>query len=159
MREGVRRSTIDADRVRAARAADFACAYEIDIAPGDDRTSEEWAREAWEGAPVPLRWFMLLGWRVVLGLRLGPRTSPDHILGWRITDRTPDTTVCQLASPFLEASNTFRRVEGRLVWSTEVVYDRGIARVIWPPVSLVHRPLVRVALQRAARQGDRRREP
>jgi len=149
VREVVHRVAIGDER--ADPSSDFVCAYEVDIASGDDRSSERWARDAWEGAPGPLRWFMLAGWRVVLGLRLGPRTSPDHILGWHITTRTPDETVCQLASAFLKASNTFRRREGRLVWSTEVTYDRGIARVIWPPVSLLHRPLVRIALRRAAR--------
>jgi hypothetical protein len=133
-----------------SQSFDFACGYEIDIAPDDNRSSEQWARAAWEEAPAPLRWFMLAGWRFVLGLRLGPRPSPDHVLGWRIVDRRPDETVCQLRSSFLDAYNTFRRVDGRLVWSTFVNYERPIARLIWPPVSLLHRPLVRLALRRAA---------
>jgi len=37
------------------------------------------------------------------------------------------------------------------VWSTFVSYERPIAKAIWPPVSLLHRPLVRIALRRAAR--------
>ncbi|MEY2422765.1 MAG: hypothetical protein QOI95_2832 [Acidimicrobiaceae bacterium] len=93
---------------------------------------------------------MLAGWRVVLGLRLGPRGSTDHILGWHIVGRSPDETACQLRSGFLGAYNTFRLADGRLVWSTFVTYDRPIARVIWPPVSLLHRSLVRIALRRAA---------
>jgi hypothetical protein len=94
---------------------------------------------------------MLVGWRLVLGLRLGPRHSPDHILGWRIADRSPDETVCQLRSVFLDAHNMFRKVDGTFVWSTFVTYERPIARVIWPPTSLLHRLLVRIALRRAAR--------
>ena len=133
-----------------SRGPDFACGYEIDVASDDARTPEQWARAAWEGAPAPLRWFMLAGWRFVLGLRLGPRPSPDHILGRRIIDRRHDETVCQLRSSFLEAYNAFRLVDGRLVWSTFVIYERPIASVIWPPVSLLHRPLVRIALRRAA---------
>ena len=132
------------------RRHDFACAYEIAIDPHDRRSSEEWARAAWEGAPTPLRWFMLAGWRFVLGLRLGPRPSPDHILGWQIVESDPETTVCQLRSRFLNALNSFRIDEGRFTWSTFVSYDRPIARFIWPPVSLIHRLLVRVALRRAA---------
>lgn len=129
---------------------DFACAYEVVIDPTDGRSSEEWARAAWEGAPTPLRWFMLAGWRFVLGLHLGPRSSPDHVLGWQIVERDPDRTVCQLRSGFLSALNTFRRADGRLVWSTFVTYDRPVARIIWPPASVMHRILVRVALRRAA---------
>jgi hypothetical protein len=81
---------------------------------------------------------------------LGPRSSPDHILGWRIVEQRPDETVCQLRAWFLNAYNTFLCVDGRLVWSTFVRYERSVARVVWPPVSLLHRPLVRIALRRAA---------
>lgn len=134
----------------AASNPDFACGYEIVVAPEDNRSSEQWARAAWEGAPAALRWFMLAGWRFVLGLRLGPRRSADHVLGWQIVARRPDETVCQLRSSFLGAYNTFRLAEGRLVWSTFVTYERPVARLVWPPVSLLHRPLVRFALRRAA---------
>lgn len=144
---GVRRVLVSPDD---AESVDFACAYDVDIPPDDERTAEQWARSAWEGASAPLRWFMLIGWRVVLRLRLGPTSSPDHILGWNITTRTDDKVVCQLASSFLSASNTFRRVDGKLVWSTRVEYARAVGRVVWPPISLVHRLLVRVALRRAA---------
>lgn len=129
---------------------DFACAYGTAIAAGDDRSSGQWARAAWEGAPAPLRWFMLAGWRLVLGFRLGPPHSPDHILGWRIVRGGPDETVCHLRSGFLSAHNTFRKTDGSLVWSTFVSYERPVARVIWPPVSLIHRVLVRLALRHAA---------
>jgi hypothetical protein len=135
----------------APRSHDFACAYEVAIAPDDDRSPEQWARAVWEGAPAPLRWFMLAGWRLGLGFRLGPRNSADHVLGWRIVDRGADETVCQLRSGFLNAHNMFRKADGTLVWSTFVTYERPIARVIWPPASLLHRLLVRIALRRAAR--------
>jgi hypothetical protein len=135
----------------ALQEHDFACAYEVVVAPGDNRSSEQWARAVWEGAPAPLRWFMLAGWRLVLGLRLGPRHSPDHILGWRIVDRGPDGTACQLRSGFLHAHNVFCKADGTFVWSTFVTYERPIGRVIWPPASLLHRLLVRIALRRAAR--------
>lgn len=134
----------------ATHDPDFACAYEVAVAPNDHRSAEQWARAAWEGAPAPLRWFMVAGWRLVLRLRLGPPRSADHILGWHIIVRRPDETVCQLRSGFLDAYNTFLLVDEHLVWSTFVTYERPIARAIWPPVSLLHRPLVRYALRRAA---------
>lgn len=136
--------------VAASQEHDFACAYVVAIAADDNRSSEQWARAVWEGAPAPLRWFMLAGWRLVLGLRLGPLHSSDHILGWRIVDRGPGETVCQLPSGFLDSHNVFRKVDGTFVWSTFVTYRRPVARVIWPPVSLLHRVLVRIALRRAA---------
>ncbi|MEY2432102.1 MAG: hypothetical protein QOC92_1827 [Acidimicrobiaceae bacterium] len=143
----------------AARDPDFECGYEIAIAPGDNRSSEQWARDAWEGASAPLRWFMLAGWRFVLGLRLGPQRSADHILGWEIVDRRSDETVCHLRSRFVSAYNTFKLADGRLVWSTFVTYERPVARIIWRPVSVLHRPLVRLALRRAGfARGDAGRE-
>jgi hypothetical protein len=135
----------------ALQEYDFACAYQVAVAPDDNRSSEQWARALWEGAPGVLRWFMLVAWRLVLGLRLGPLHSPDHILGWRIIDRDPDETVCQLRSGFLNAHNTFRKVDGTLVWSTFVDYERPLAWVIWPPASLFHRAIIQILLRRAAR--------
>jgi len=144
------RATTPTVTVLEGHAADFACAYEVDVGIGDDRSSEQWARAAWEGASAPMRWFIVAGWRFVLGLRLGPRRSPDHILGWEIVDRRPEETVCHQRSWFLDAYNTFRLDADRLVWSTLVVYERPVARLVWPPVSLLHRPMVRIALRRAS---------
>jgi len=134
----------------AVPASSFACAYAIDIAGGDRRTAEQWARSAWEGAAAPMRWFIVAGWKLVLGLRLGPRSRPDHILGWRIMHVDDDRVLCHAQSWFLSASNSFQRRDGRLVWSTFVTYERGVARAIWPPVSVLHRLLVRIALSGAA---------
>jgi hypothetical protein len=144
------RATSTSHSAVAPSEHDFACAYEIAIASGDKRSSEEWARDIWEGAPPPIRWFMIAGWRLALRLRLGPLHSPDHILGWRIVARSADETVCRLGSGFLDAHNIFQRVDGTFVWSTFVTYERRGARVIWPPVSLIHRLLVRISLRRAA---------
>jgi hypothetical protein len=134
----------------ASQGPDFACAYEVAVAPDDHRSAEQWARAAWEEAPLPMRWFLLAGWRLVLRLPVGPRHSPDHVLGWNVVVREPEETVCELSSRFLGAYNTFRLVDGRLVWSTFVTYRRPIARVMWAPAALLHRPLVRLSLRRAA---------
>lgn len=106
----------------------------------------------WEGAPTLLRWFMRLGWRSVLRLRLGPDHSPDHILGWRVIERRPEQTVCHLRSSSLSAYNTFVSRDGQFVWSTFVLYDRPIARLLWLPASLLHRPIVRFSLAKAQRR-------
>jgi hypothetical protein len=60
-------------------------AFAIDLASAAP-SAEGRARSVFEGAPVAMRWFMVVGWRLGLGLRLGPRT-PEHVLGWRITGR------------------------------------------------------------------------
>lgn len=129
---------------------DFACAYAVAIAPGDGRSSEAWGRAVWEEAPAPLRSFVVVGWRFVLWLRLGPAHDADHILGWRIADRPAGETVCEARSGFLTAFNTFRVVDGTFVWSTFVSYEGPAARIVWPPASLLHRAIVRLSLRRAA---------
>ncbi|MBV9952494.1 MAG: DUF2867 domain-containing protein [Acidimicrobiia bacterium] len=146
----VRRAWPSTQSVVALEGADFACAYEVDISPEDGRSPEQWARAAWEDSPSALRWFMRTGWRFVLGFRLGPRASPDHILGWPIVDRPPDEVVCRLRSGLLDAHNTFRRLDGVLVWSTFVRYEKPMARLVWMPASVLHRHIVRLALRRAA---------
>jgi Protein of unknown function (DUF2867) len=147
------RATAPMGSTPVSQASDFACAYEVTIAPGDKRSSEQWARAIWEGAPGPLRWFMLAGWRFVLGLRLGPMRSPDHVLGWHIVNRSPDEIVCELPSRLLNAQNVFLRANQTLIWSTFVSYEHWLGEVIWLPVSVLHRVLVRIALRRAAAGG------
>ena len=138
---------IDEDR------SDWSCGYAVVVASGDGRSTEQWARAVWEEASAPMRLFLIAGWRLVLGLRLGSRDSADHVLGWKIVHRLPNETAVEAKSRTLTAHNTFRRDDQRLVWSTFVRYDRPAARIIWPPVSLLHRPLVRYSLRRAARRG------
>ena len=61
--------------------SDYASAFEVTIGEGDGRSPEQWARAVFEGAPTAIRWFVVFGWRYVLGLRLGPRSSPDYVAG------------------------------------------------------------------------------
>lgn len=64
--------------------ANYVDAFEVGAPAGGVHSPEQWARAALEGAPQPLRLFIVFGWRVVLGFRLGPQASADHILGWRV---------------------------------------------------------------------------
>jgi len=130
--------------------SDYCGGFAIDLPSRNEGSTEQWARTILEGAPVALRWFIVAGWRFVLGLRLGPRHSTEHILGWRITRRLHDETVLEVRSAFLTAHLVFDRDGSRLVWSTFVRYDRRIAALIWPPVSLLHRRIVPYTLARAA---------
>jgi hypothetical protein len=145
----VRVPAVPAGSVDAA-TADYSDGVAIDVSDHDDRSTEQWARSALEGSPVALRLFIVTGWRLVLRLRLGPRHSPDHVLGWTIAHRVPDETVLLTRSPWLTAHLVFRRDDSRLVWSTFVHYQRPIAAWIWPPVSLLHRQVVPYALGKAA---------
>ena len=141
-----------ASEVFDSESADYADGFAIDTPDPNPRSTEQWARASLEQAPVALRWLIVAGWRFVLRLRLGPRQSPDHILGWKIIRRQPEATVLELRSSFLTAHLVFRRAETRLSWSTFVRYDRRTAAFVWPPVSLLHRRIVPLALQLAAKR-------
>ena len=135
------------------RQPDYTDSFALDVDPHRRRSSAEWAKASLEGLPVALRWFVWAGWRLVLGLRLGPRGSPGHIAGWAVAERTDARTVLRTRSPLLDAELMFRVEPSRVVWSTAVAHRRRLASLIWPPVSILHRRIVPYALRRAASQG------
>lgn len=114
------------------------------------RTAEGWARAVFEEGPALLRGFVAAGWRLVLLLRLGPRTSPDHVAGWAVVDRSPAHVALEAESPLLAAQNTIDVTDSCVTWTTTVHYRRGVARVIWAVALPVHRLTVRYLLRRAA---------
>jgi hypothetical protein len=129
---------------------DYADRFEVAISRMDTRTAEQWYRTAFEEAPHPIRWFLLLGWRRVLGLRLGPRSSPDYILGWRIASREPREVRLELHSTLMMAQLTLHLANSTAVWSTHVVYMHPLARPLWAAVGVIHRQMVPYLLKRAA---------
>jgi hypothetical protein len=140
--------------VLEARASDnspnYKDMFEVLIPDGDRRTAEQWVRAIFEDAPRPVRWFLLLGWRVVLGLRLGPLTSPDHILGWPIVSREPDAIRLELHSALMKSQLALHLSGTTAIWSTDVYYTRPMARLLWVAVGVIHRQMVPRLLRRAA---------
>jgi hypothetical protein len=124
-------------------------------AAADDRTPEQWARAVFEGAPRPVRWLLVSGFRYGLGLKLDPRPSPERVLGWAILDRSPDSLTIESRSWFLTSRLVFRTETTRVTQSTYVRYDRRIAAIIWPPVSILHRQIVPRILRHAATRARR----
>src|SRR5579875_3626765 len=99
----VRRIAVVRETRATGNSPNYKDMFEVSIPDTDTRTAEQWVRAIFEDAPRPVRWFLLLGWRGVLGLRLGPRTSPDHILGWPIVTREPDAVCLKLHSTLLKS--------------------------------------------------------
>jgi uncharacterized protein DUF2867 len=129
---------------------DYTDAFEVPTDRTDTRTPEQWLRALFEDAPRPVRWFLLLGWRGVLGLRLGPRPSSAHILGWRIASREPDEVRLELHSALMKAQLALHLSSSTAVWSTRVYYTQPLARPLWAAVGLIHRLMVPYLLGRAA---------
>jgi hypothetical protein len=118
--------------------SDYAGAFEVKIVQGDDRSPEQWSRSVFESAPTAVRWFVVFGWRFVLGLRLGPRMSPDYVSGWRIRDVRPDVITLEVDSWLMTAYKEIRIASGSVRVSTFVRYRRGLGRAVWTLVTLVH---------------------
>lgn len=139
------------------RRFDYADAFEIRPPAGDERTTEEWMRFGLEGAPLPLRWTILVAHRFVLGFDLAPRSAPGNIMGWRILKSVPDLTRLQATSPLLRGDLVARRDDsGRVTLSTYLSFNRpGPARLVWTVVGPLHRRIAPYLLARAAGAGAR----
>lgn len=130
--------------------SDYEYACEVTAAVGDSRSAEQWARATFAAAPRLLRWIIVVGWRVGLGLRLAPTSSPSHVLGWTVVSATPTTAVLGLES-FALTARLVVTVEGaRVVHATFLRYDRSLARLLWAVAEPIHRRVIPYLLQRAA---------
>jgi hypothetical protein len=129
---------------------DYEDSFVATLTAGDDRSPEQCARAVFEGAQWAVRWLLVAGFRFGLGLRLAPRSSPDHILGWEILEETADSITLQAQSWFLTSRLVFQLDELHLTQSTRVRYDRAIAAILWLPVSIIHRQIVPRLLRDAA---------
>jgi hypothetical protein len=141
--------------------ADRAITYELVADDALSMSAEQWARANWEGAPTIVRWFLMLGWRFVLGLGLVPGKSPTNVLGWRMIDDRPNTITLQARSALITGHNVVIVQESTVSWTTLVRYEHLIARPIWRLVELVHRIVMPYTLTHArkVRQRERDRMP
>ncbi|AXB48642.1 hypothetical protein A4R43_19690 [Amycolatopsis albispora] len=101
-------------------------------------TAEQWARALFGDVPGPAE---TLIWRGFLGLRLSRGASPETVAGWRIVERGEHRIRLEARSWFLTGNLVVEAKDGRLTLSTYLRYDRRLGRVVWPPLSAVHRYL------------------
>lgn len=121
----------------------YAASWEVAIADGDTRSAEQWARDIFEGAPPALRRFIVTGWIAGLRLTLGPRASPDHVLGWRIVTTTPELIILSVQSALIGTAHFVLHLEGSRVLLTNFVrYEKPAARPIWATVQPLHHRIV-----------------
>lgn len=130
---------------------DYADAFEIELRQPDTRSPEQFTRCALEQGPWPVRWTVWIAQRHVLRLQLGPRSSPDHVLGWTILTSRPEVVHLEAVSPLLRGVLVLRRRAPTVVAVTTYVrYTRAPARLLWAIVGPVHRRVARYLLQHAA---------
>ena len=129
---------------------DYTESFAIEIGHDDRRSPEQWARAVFEDAPLPVRWFLLLGWKAGLGLRLGPQSSPEYILGWRIAAAECDAIRLELQSALMTAVLVLRVDGSTASLTTSVCYKRRAARPLWAVARPIHKRMVPYLLSRAA---------
>jgi hypothetical protein len=127
---------------------DYVDLFTLATSAAADSTPEEWARAGIDDAAGLAGQFV---WRVVLGLRLQRRSSPNHVAGWKIADWGESWVVLEAASWFLTAQIVVRVDDGQVSVATFIQYDRRIAGVVWPPLSVIHRRAMPGLLRRAVR--------
>lgn len=137
----------------ARSTANYAAAFALTADTAATRTPLAWARAVFEGAPAALRWCMVFGWTRVLGLRLAPRPSDDHVLGWRIADGdlVEGSAALLAQSRLLRACNIVTVEASEVTWVTLVHYSSAAARPLWAMARPLHRLSIRYLLARAAR--------
>jgi hypothetical protein len=133
-----------------AGAPDYRETFEVSRGAADRRSPEQWMRAVFEDAPLPLRWSLLVGWRVGLGLRLGPRSSPEHVLGWPVASSGAGAIRLEAHSPLMTAGLVLRLDASTAALTSTVSYHRRAARPLWTAVLPVHRRMAPYLLRRAA---------
>lgn len=133
--------------------ADYTDVFEAAIPPGDSRTAEQMLRDALGDEPGQAGTLVLWTHRHVLRLRLGPYSSPEHVIGWPIMHSDRDEIVLATDGPLMSGHLTLRREGGRrAILTTRVHYCRKIAaRKVWAVVGPLHRLAAARLVQRSAR--------
>lgn len=141
--------TLQSERISAHRCevaetrapqSDYADAFEVTVDGADVRTAEEMLRTGLSRV-APARFSaLLLAHRHVLGFRLGPASSPDHVMGWRVVTSEPDLCRLEADGPLMAGTMVARRVDpvtARL--TTFVRYRHPAAKVVWAICGPIHR--------------------
>lgn len=116
---------------------DYGSSFTADVPAAGTASPEQWVRDILERAPLLLRWFVLVGWRFVLRLRLAP-AGPDTVAGWTISTITPEEITLEVESGSLSARKVLLVGPDRLTLSTYVWFRRRLGRVLWSTLAPVH---------------------
>jgi hypothetical protein len=93
--------------------------------------------------------FLTTGWKYGLGLALGARASPEHVLGWLISSSSSDSITLQARSRFLVAQNVVMVSDSTVVLATLVQFSGRTGRALWAVATPVHHRVIPYLLQRA----------
>ncbi|HME79837.1 MAG TPA: hypothetical protein VKI00_30490 [Mycobacterium sp.] len=136
-------------------ADDYVDTFEVPIVDGDLRTAEQAFRDGLGDKPGVggnVVWWIH---RHLLQFRLGPFSSPQHVIGWTIVRSGRDEIVLAADGPLMRGQLRLHREDGsRAVLTTSLRYRRKIAAsAVWFVVGPLHRILAPQLMQRSARRG------
>ena len=99
-------------------------------------------------------------WRM-LGLRLGPPGSPDHVQGWRIAARGDGWIRLETGSWYLRAQAVCLVEDDRVSMSLSLRYrhPRAIGHLVWALIERPHRRALPLMLRQAAALWHRSGSP
>jgi hypothetical protein len=137
-------------------SADYADAFEVRIGEDNSRTAEQAFRDALGVEPGAIGRLVLWIHRHVLRFRLGPFTSSDHVIGWKIVHSDPDQFVLTTDGSLMRGQLVLRRQADRhAVLTTQLFYRRrATARMVWAVIGPVHRALAPRLMEHSARRGS-----
>ena len=124
---------------------DYVDLFTVTTPAAADRPAEEWARAVLGyagGRPARVLWRLM-------GLRLGPRHSRDHVQGWKIAARGDNWLRVETASRYMTAQAACLVEEGQVSISLSLRYDRPIAALVWAVVSGTHQRAIPAMLREA----------
>ncbi len=125
---------------------DYVDLFTLTTPGAHERSAEQWARAMFEDiAGIKAQ----LIWRVLLGLRLSWRRTPDHVAGWLIAERGDDWLRLEAASWFMTGHLVVQAGGDQVSLVTFIRYDRRMAARIWTPLSAKHRQLAPGLLRQA----------
>ena len=129
---------------------DYVDLFTIEASGAGDSSAEAWARAVLERAPLSRSNARRL-WGL-MGLRLGPPGSPDHVQGWRIAERGDGWIRCETASWYTAAEAVCLVGDDQVSISLSLRYDqRLIARLVWAVIAGPHQRAVPVMLHQAVK--------
>jgi hypothetical protein len=136
---------------KQGRAPGYAGAFAVDVADADVRSAEQWAGSIFEGAPRFLRWFVVLGWKLVLRLRLAPAGTDGTIAGWtQVGEATPASITLEVSSSLVTGRKVLQVESNRVTVATYVWYENRRGRVLWSSITPVHHRIEPLLLTSAA---------
>jgi hypothetical protein len=113
-------------------------------------SAEDWARAILERAPLSRSKARRL-WRL-MGLRLGPLNSADHIQGWKIAARGDGWIRCETSAWYMSAEALCLQENEEVSVSLSLRYHQPlVARLVWTLVEHPHQLAVPVMLRQAVK--------